>query len=99
MAHSNETQRDLMRPFFNKFLQFLLCNLGYKCPNWTDSERLDVELDLKLPSLFHYEQIVGENSILNEWKFYRSVQLWSNTSRFTFPGTFSKRLKLIADGF
>ena len=33
MVHSNETQGDLMRPFVNKFLQFLLCNLRYKCPN------------------------------------------------------------------
>ena len=33
MAHSNETQGDLMRPFVNKFLQFLLCNLRYKCLN------------------------------------------------------------------
>ena len=48
----------------------LLCNLRYKCPNWTDSERLTervylyliVELNLKLRSLFHYKQIVWENS-------------------------------------
>ena len=26
--------------FFFYFLQFLLCNLRYKCPNWTDSEKL-----------------------------------------------------------
>ena len=42
--NSNATlQRDtkgLMRPFLIEFLQFLLCNLRYKCPNWTDLERL-----------------------------------------------------------
>ena len=75
MAHSNETQRDLMRHFFNKFLQFLLCNLRYKCPNWTDSERLYVELDLKLRSLFHYEQIVGENSDIKWIKKKPSLNL------------------------
>ena len=29
MAHINETQGDLMQPFLDKFLQFLLCNLRY----------------------------------------------------------------------
>ena len=29
-----------MQPFLIEFLQFLLCNLRCKCPNWTDLERL-----------------------------------------------------------
>ena len=35
----NSTQRYLML-FLIEFLQFLLCILRYKCPNWTDLERL-----------------------------------------------------------
>ena len=52
MAHSNETQEDLMRPFLNKFLQYLLCNLGYKRPNLRDSERERIFIvELNLSSL------------------------------------------------
>ena len=62
MAHSNETQGDLMRPFLKIFLQFLLCNLRYIFKlnglGKTHRERLFVvELKLKLRSLFHCEQI------------------------------------------
>ena len=48
-----------MQPFLIEFLQFLLCNLRYKCPNWTDLERLTESVYLLF---FHYEQIVWENS-------------------------------------
>ena len=46
MAHSNETHGDLIRPFLIKLLQFLVCNLRYKCPNWMDSERLTESVNL-----------------------------------------------------
>ena len=64
MAHSNETQEDLMRPFLRKFLQFLFCNLRYKLNGLgkTHWERIfAIDLKLKLRSLFHYEQIAWEN--------------------------------------
>ena len=67
MAHSNEIQGDLMRPFLNKYLQFLLCNFAVQMSKLnglgkTDWERIFVvELKLKLRSLFHYGQIVWEN--------------------------------------
>ena len=62
MAHSNETQGDLMRPFLNKFLQFLQFTVQMSKLNGlgkTHRERIFVvDLNLKLRSLFHYEQIV-----------------------------------------
>ena len=62
----------------------------------THQERtFGVKLKSKLRSLFHYEQIVWEIQILNEWKFYRLVRLKPNTSCFNFLGTFCERLKLI----
>ena len=41
--NSNGTLQRDTREFnaaFSQFLQFLLCNLRYKCPNWTELERL-----------------------------------------------------------
>ena len=67
MAHSNETQGDLMRPFLNKLLavvQFtvqIMSKLnGLGKTHWESI--FVVELNLKLRSLFHYKQIVWENS-------------------------------------
>ena len=74
MAHSNKTQGDLMRPFLIKFLQFLLSNLRYKCPNWTDLERLTESVYLLF---FHYEQIVWENSDIK----------WMKVPLFSLPVT------------
>ena len=55
MIYSNEIQGDLMRPFLMEFLQFLSCNLRYKCPKLTGLGKTHrkrifvVELKLKLP--------------------------------------------------
>ena len=66
MAHSNETQGDLMRPFLNKLLavvQFTVQMSKLNGLGKTHRERkFVVELKLKLRSLFYYEQIVKENS-------------------------------------
>ena len=62
MAHSNETQGDLMWPFLNKLLavvQFTVQMSKLNGLGKTHRERkYVVELNLKLNSLFHYEQIV-----------------------------------------
>ena len=63
MAHSNETQGDLMRSFFKKIpsvsvVQFTVQMFKLNGLGKTHRERIFVvELKLKLPSLFHCEQI------------------------------------------
>ena len=61
MAHSNETQGDLMRPFLNKLLavvQFTVQMSKLNGLGKTHRERkFVVELKLRLRSLFYYEQI------------------------------------------
>ena len=54
-----------------------------------------VKLKLKLHSLFHYKQIIWENSDIKLMK----VPSQPNTSHFNFLGTIFEWLKLIADGF
>ena len=62
MAHSNETQGDLMRPFLNKLLavvQFTVQMSKLNGLGKTHRERIfAVELKLKLRSLFHFQKIV-----------------------------------------
>ena len=65
--NSNDAlQRDTRRfnaAFLIEFLQFLLCNLRYKCPNWTDWERLPegvLVVELKFRSPLYYKQIVWD---------------------------------------
>ena len=59
MAHSNQTQGDLMRPFSVFVMQFTVQMFKLNGLGKTHRERIFVvELKLKLRSLFHYEQIV-----------------------------------------
>ena len=62
--------------FLIEFLQFPLCSLLYKCPNWTDMERLTESvyllLNWKFRSPVHHEQIFWENSD-NKWMKVPSI--------------------------
>ena len=62
MAHSNETQGDLMWPFLNKLLAVVQFTVQMSKLNGLGKTHWEsifvVELNLKLRSLFHYKQIV-----------------------------------------
>ena len=96
----NETQGDLMQLFLIELLQFLLCNSWYRCPNWTDLERL-------AESVFVVELKISLNrslrtNCLREFRYQinKSSIDWFNVTKYlTFLGTFREGSKLITDGF
>ena len=86
MAHSNETQGDLMWPFLNKLLAVVQFTVQMSKLNGLGKTHWEsifvVDLNLKLRSLFHYKQIVWENSDI-KWMKVPSFSL-TVTKHLTF---------------